>query len=91
MPSPDAPLDRAHEAAVAIADQARDLWLAAHAAGVRDGLEVAALMADPFCDGMANQTDGAGIDTRAIVLALGQFRDAIRLAALQVPDPEPRS
>lgn len=87
----DAAQDKALEAANQIAEQVATLWKSAHTAGVRDGLEVAAQITDAIAKAIA---DDYSIPAEVRSLATTLFasnRDQMRLAAHQVPDPEPGS
>lgn len=83
MSSPDSVQDKAYEAANAISQQVGRLWMEAHAAGMRNGMEAGALLLDgavQWCS--ENWEDGP------VAELLAGLRDQLRLSALQVPDPE---
>ncbi|MBU8824150.1 hypothetical protein [Mycolicibacterium goodii] len=89
MTNPDAPESKALAAANAIAEQVGQLWWAAHADGVRNGMEAAANFAGEAANKIA---DDYSIDTLVrdvSVNCLNQFRDLLRLFTLQMPDPDP--
>ncbi|MGV0738200.1 hypothetical protein ABQF35_14435 [Mycobacterium syngnathidarum] len=88
MTNPDAAESKAQQAANAMELQIVELWKAAHTDGIRNGLEVAATLADQTAKQLS---DNYSIDAqiRAVsVHCLNEMRDIIRLTALQVPDPE---
>lgn len=87
----DAAQDKALEAANQIGEQVATLWKTAHTNGIREGLEVAAQITDRIAKAVA---DDYSIPAEVRLLAdtlLATNRDQMRLAALQVPDPEPGS
>ncbi|KAB7761786.1 hypothetical protein [Mycolicibacterium mucogenicum] len=88
MPDPaDTPEDKAHAAATEIGDLAGHLWLLAHVEGIRDGLEVAAVMADA-CLQVFVADEALPAEVRRVVIdLLSGLRDRIRLQAHQVPEP----
>ena len=82
MSNPDEAVSGAKAALEAVSRQAGHLWIAAHAEGVRNGMEFAAQAAD---DTIAQMRDNYDLDTdlRIVgVLVLEGFRDNLRLAAL---------
>ncbi|OBC14074.1 hypothetical protein A5784_30700 [Mycobacterium sp. 852013-50091_SCH5140682] len=89
MTSPDVPQSDAMAAVTAINERVSALWLAAHQDGVRNGLELAAQMAENFAKSIADNYELAA-EIRAVApYCLNELRDQLRLAALQLPDPEP--
>lgn len=89
MTNPDAAESNALAATHAITDQALKLWSAAHYEGVRNGLEAAAQVAQSAIDGLKDNYQIAAEIRIAGVEVLQHVRDHIRLAALQVQEPEP--
>lgn len=89
MTNPDAPDNKALAATHAITDQAIQLWWAAHYDGVRNGMEVAAQVAQAAIDGLKDNYQIAAEIRIAGVEVLQHVRDNIRLAALQAQEPEP--
>lgn len=88
MTNPDAPESKALAATHAITDQAIKLWWAAHFEGVRNGMEVAAQVAQTAIDGLKDNYQIAAEIRIAGVEVLQYVRDNIRLAALQAQEPE---
>lgn len=89
MTNPDAPESKAQQAASAIADHVGKLWMAAHQDGIRNGMEAAAMLAGETAKKLA---DDYALDAtvRAVsVHCLNEFRDMLRFAALQLPEPDP--
>lgn len=86
MTNPDAAESEALTVARAIGQQAVELYTLAHVEGIRNGMEAGAQIIAQAAEKIA---DNYELDTvwRATVSAyLGELRDFIRLAALQMPD-----
>lgn len=83
MSSPDSVQDKAYEAANAISAQVGRLWMEAHAAGMRNGMEAGAVL----LDGSMMWCRENDVDPLVVQLLEG-LRDQLRLSALQVPDPK---
>lgn len=88
MTNPDAAQPTGETATRAVCQQVFDLYALAHQEGVRNGLEAAAQI---LAEAATKVADNYELDTiwRTTVSAyLGELRDFVRLASLQVPDPE---
>lgn len=88
MTNPDAAESAGKSVTRAICEQVVDLYALAHQDGVRNGLEAAAQI---LAEAATKVADNYELDTiwRTTVSAyLGELRDFIRLASLQVPEPE---
>ncbi|SKV05647.1 Uncharacterised protein [Mycobacteroides abscessus subsp. bolletii] len=86
--NPDTAENKAEQAAIAIGEHTRELWLAAHAEGVRSGLEGAATMADECAKKIADDYSMDAAIRIVSVRCLNEMRDYIRLTALRYPDLE---
>lgn len=87
MNTPDGPENKAYAAATAISEQVGKLWMQAHSEGVRNGLEVAAVLLDQAATNARAQSFAEGVGEWVVGLIEG-LRDQVRLVSLQVPDPE---
>jgi hypothetical protein len=91
MTTPDEAENRALTAANSIATQVSKLWMAAHADGMRNGIELAAGWCDGFATTAADDYEMDATARHITVIVARNMRDQLRLCALQVPDPETSS
>jgi len=92
MPDQDAAENKALEAANGISAQVGRLWMEAHATGMRNGMESAALICEAVAKTTRDKPEGVfESDIPAIATAewLRGLRDQVRLCALQLQLPEP--
>jgi len=88
MSNPDAPECRALAAANQISTQVGQLWLAAHADGIRNGMEVAAQLLDSAATDVRGYYEIDSTVRDCIIVTLEHLRDSLRLVALQSATPE---
>lgn len=88
MTNPDAPENKALAAANELSQKVGQLWMNAHADGVRNGMAMAAQMADSLASALKDAYD-IPAEVRAVgSFVLAELSSQISLAALQVPDPD---
>lgn len=91
MTAPDRAEDRALKSALAVTDQALQLWAAAFGEGMREGMTVAAQTlgsaAGALPAGMA-KVGGTVMATEQVVDLLTNLRDRILMQAHALEDPE---
>ncbi|QRY49035.1 hypothetical protein JVX93_15855 [Mycolicibacterium boenickei] len=88
MTNPDAAQPAGETATRAVCQQVVDLYALAHQEGVRNGLEAAAQIVAEAAKNIADNYDVDAVLRITVSTYLEQLRDFIRLASLQVPDPE---
>lgn len=89
MVDPDAAESGAAAAVHVVSEAVSALWFAAHYDGVRQGLELAAQMAEATAKAVRDNYDSPA-EVRAVgPVCLNELRDSLRLAALQIGDPAP--
>lgn len=88
MTNPDAAEPAGKTATRVICQQVVDLYSLAHQEGVRNGLEAAAQILAEAATKVSDNYELDAVWRDTVSAYLGELRDFIRLASLQVPDPE---